>query len=153
MVRASHLPTTLRTSALSLLAECAKTDYIALLRYLGDCIDGMIDLLQLESDSSSSADDVDPNRETDSNPVSTNSKIPSLRRAALHFLILIIRSVTNEVPDDIEAISRVFRQGAITRARATIAYIASTDKDNVVKLMARETAEMLDDLGRSIVWR
>jgi hypothetical protein len=151
MVRASNLATTLRTSALSLLAECAKTDYIALLRYIGDCIDGMIDLLQLESDSISSTDDVDPNRKTDLNPASTNSKIPSLRRAALHFLTLLIRSVTNEVPNDIEAISRVFRRGVITRARTTIAYIASTDKDNVVRLMAQETAEVLDDLRCSIV--
>ncbi|EJC97432.1 uncharacterized protein FOMMEDRAFT_24437 [Fomitiporia mediterranea MF3/22] len=49
VVRASHLPTTLRTSAVSLLATAADTNALALNPYSVDLIGAMVDLVQIES--------------------------------------------------------------------------------------------------------
>ena len=48
LVRGSYLPTTLRTSALSLLATIADTADLALLPYAHDIAHAMLDLLQIE---------------------------------------------------------------------------------------------------------
>ena len=49
MVRAGHLPTTLRTSAISVLAAAADTDSLAVGAYLADLASTMVDLIQVES--------------------------------------------------------------------------------------------------------
>ncbi|KAL4242026.1 Tango6 family protein [Abortiporus biennis] len=45
----SNIPTTLRTSSLSLLAQCSTTNSLALIPYAIDLINGVVDLLQMES--------------------------------------------------------------------------------------------------------
>ena len=152
IVRSSHIPTILRTSALSLLADCEKTCPVALLHYVSEWIEGMIDLLQVESRPSAlSREQDDSNEEMDLNPSSTVSKLPPLRRAAIHFLALVFREVTTQIYDDIEAFPGVFRPGVMARARTTLSYIASTDEDAVVRLMAREAVELSDGVGKALV--
>jgi hypothetical protein len=86
----------------------------------------------------------------DTQPTVANSKFPPLRRAALHFLALLIRA----------CISRVYGMGSmgilvpgayLTRASATLGYVASTDEDAVVRIMAREAGEGLEQLSNALV--
>lgn len=86
----------------------------------------------------------------DSHPTLVNSKFPPLRRAALHFLAILIRA----------CISRVYYMGStgmlipdvyIARARTTLGYVASTDEDAVVKIMAREAREELGQLSNALL--
>lgn len=160
MVRLPHIPTNLKSSALSLLATCESTAPLALTQYSTDLLDGMIDLLQVESVAASEA----PPQKTkespiqvegsasrneaagdalDAEPLSSNPKLAPLRRAALHFLTLLIRSRLSAAYD-----GQSIREGesVMKRARITLAYLASTDADNVVRIMAREALELLQNL-------
>ncbi|KAL1660635.1 hypothetical protein GGF50DRAFT_62802 [Schizophyllum commune] len=159
MVRSAHLPTTLRTSALSLLGDCVHTYALAMLPYVPDLTSALLDLLQVEGvvddtvpakaskEKQSAADDEKAGDKTkredeekpgpapcmDSQPTSPNSKFPPLRRAALHFLALLIRTATQHA------------------YAITLGYIASTDQDNIVRVMAREAVEELGELERAVV--
>ncbi|KAJ6599093.1 hypothetical protein DFH09DRAFT_24467 [Mycena vulgaris] len=136
IVRSSQVPTTLRTSALSLLAECENTCPLALVPYVTDLSEAMIDLLQIESTSAA------PESE-DTNPTSTDSKLPPFRRAALHFLGLLIRETTRQIYDS----SRIeFSSRLLKRIRTTLTYVAGTDGDMIVRVMAREAVDGLSDL-------
>ncbi|KAI1789539.1 hypothetical protein LXA43DRAFT_1075305 [Ganoderma leucocontextum] len=142
VVRTPDIPTVLRTSAISLLAQCAKTNALTVLPYMADLVDGMVDLLQIESVAAaphkpkpsppsagdSEGKDAGDREQTqtpptmDSQPTSTNTKFPPLRRAALHFLSLLIQACMNP-----------------------------TDADDVVRVMARETVESLNQLTEAIL--
>lgn len=152
LVRASHLPTTIRTSALSLLAQMASTSPIALLPYAADLFDGMIDLLQLESVSAASSRGTGESAAPtmDSQPTAANSKFPPLRRAALHFLTLLVRACITRVYD-MGASGSMIPQSSVSRARTVLSYIASVDEDGIVKVMAREAKENLDQLANAII--
>ncbi|KAJ3980001.1 hypothetical protein F5890DRAFT_1558111 [Lentinula detonsa] len=105
VVGSSTAPTTLRTSSLSLLADFQKTYALALLPYFVDLVEGMVDLLQVETTSTSFADN--PKSEgrapnMDDHPTYTNTKFPPLRRAALHFLTVLIRGTTKEIYESLE---------------------------------------------------
>lgn len=191
VVRSSYLPTTLRTSSISLLAQMAETNALALYPYAADLFGGMVDLLQLESIPATSSppkkpagpsgsysdqengkgskkekmegnhegDEQDeengrasqpPPLTMDSHPTLVNSKLPPLRRAALHFLGLLIRA----------CVSRVYHMGSTGmlipdvytgRARTTLGYVASTDEDAVVRVMAREAREELEQLSNALL--
>ncbi|KAK7061701.1 RTP1-C1 domain-containing protein [Favolaschia claudopus] len=142
VVRSPQVPTTLRTSALSLLSECENTCAVALIPYVADLSEAMIDLLQIESSVTS------PTESEDSNPTSADSKLPSFRRAALHFLGLLIRETTNQIYDS----SRPEFSGRVLgRIRTTLSYIAATDVDMVVRVMAREAVEALSELEQTIM--
>ncbi|KAJ7047394.1 hypothetical protein C8F04DRAFT_935919 [Mycena alexandri] len=142
VVRSSQIPTTLRTSALSLLAECENTCSLALIPYVTDLSEAMIDLLQIESSSNVSTES------DDNNPLSANSKLPPFRRAALHFLGLLIRETTRQIYESahIEFSNRSFK-----RIRTTLGYVASTDGDMVVRVMAREAVEGLGELEEAML--
>ncbi|KAJ7179134.1 hypothetical protein C8R46DRAFT_1187560 [Mycena filopes] len=142
VVRSAQIPTTLRTSALSLLAECENTCSLALIPYVTDLSEAMIDLLQIESSSNISTES------EDNNPVSANSKLPPFRRAALHFLGLLIRESTRQIYESarIEFSSRSFK-----RIRTTLSYVAATDGDMVVRVMAREAVEALAELQEAML--
>ena len=151
IVRSLTIPTTLRSSAISLLAECEKTNSLSLLQYSGDLFEAMIDLLQVESvalpgniisEKASSTNEVKPTITVDSHPTSTNSKLPPLRRAALHFLIRLVQQATVDAYQS-GSMGQAF---SIKRARTTVAYTASTDEDAVVRVMAREVLDALKDL-------
>jgi len=86
----------------------------------------------------------------DTHPTLANSKFPPLRRAALHFLALLIRA----------CISRVYSTGRtgmlipdayIARAKTTLGYVASTDEDAVARVMAREAREGLGQLSDALL--
>ncbi|KAI0638028.1 hypothetical protein C8Q77DRAFT_405922 [Trametes polyzona] len=171
VVRASHFPTVLRTSAISLLALCVKTNALAVLPYTVDFADAMIDLLQVESvpatqkkpaarsepESDAKADEKAPQESPpppptmDSEPTSVNTKFPPLRRAALHFLSLLTQACTARVYETGSADQLLLPPELLKRAKTTLGYIAATDADDVVRVMARETFEGLDQLAEAIV--
>ncbi|KII94758.1 hypothetical protein PLICRDRAFT_33568 [Plicaturopsis crispa FD-325 SS-3] len=153
VVRSSNVPTTLRTSALSLLAECVHTNALALLPYTTELFGAMIDLLQIET-VPSARDAPKQNEEEappsmDSQPTSTNSKFPPLRRAALHFLTLLLRTCIAQAYET--SAPPMFSDGSADRAKTTLTYVAATDADDVVRVMAREAAEELEDLHRAML--
>jgi len=45
----------------------------------------------------------------------------------------------------------MFSGSQIKRIKVTLAYVGSTDKDNVVRVMAREAIEGLDQLSEAIM--
>jgi len=146
---------TLRTSSLSLLAECGNTNILSLLPYSNDLSEAMVDLLQTESvpaaNRGRTPPEDDPKGEsqpttTDSQPMSINSKLPPLRRAALHFLSLLFRATAAHAHD-----SPLTQSFSMKRAKVTLAYVASTDEDMVVRVMAQEAVEELKQLGESIL--
>lgn len=219
LVRSSHLPATLRTSALSLLALCATTSILAVLPYATDLASAMIDLVQVETvpiarqrqarpqsrtDVTSTDDEqtkhsktpgamvedvgeedehageeesedrtqkeVKPGEKskpdsTQFKPTTTSSKIPPLRRAALHCLILLTRAYAAQVDDASALLSSspsvslspsgpgtrrmvyVLPPDVLRRARTTAGYVAATDEDGIVRVMAGELVESLDGLA------
>ncbi|TFY64009.1 hypothetical protein EVG20_g6094 [Dentipellis fragilis] len=171
LVRSSHLPTTLRTSALALLAQCADTSDLALLPYAADLAGAMLDLLQIESVRAPAApgppatspasdkpnaagqvasDEVRPSSPSmDAEPTSTNAKFPPLRRAALHFLGLLVRAYTRQAYDEAEHGAHEF---PVRRAKMTLGYVAATDVDAVVRVMAREVGEAVGTMEEALVW-
>ncbi len=75
----------------------------------------------------------------DSDPTLKNSKLPPLRRAAIHFLSLLIKEATRLVYDRAD-VNRpgIFPLVFVRRMSATLSYISSTDEDSMVRIMARE---------------
>ncbi|KAJ7498954.1 hypothetical protein FB451DRAFT_1334528 [Mycena latifolia] len=144
VVRSTQVPTTLRTSALSLLAECENTCPLALTSYVTDLSEAMIDLLQVESSSTL------PKESEDTNPTSADSKLPLFRRAALHFLGLLIRETTRQIYDSThtELSGRL-----LNRIRTTLTYVSATDGDMLVRVMAREAVEGLAELEEARMGR
>lgn len=156
ILRSQHIPTTLRTSSLSLLAECETTSPLAMLPYVTDLANAMIDLLQIETvptqpQSSRNAVDEDvPATTMDTEPLSVNPKFPPFRRAALHFLSLVIRETTKQAYDS--SFERpLFPVQVLNRAKTTLSYVASTDEDNIVRMMAREARDGLNQLFQAVV--
>ncbi|KAI0058878.1 hypothetical protein BV25DRAFT_1829628 [Artomyces pyxidatus] len=176
IVRAGHLPTTIRTSALSLLAQCADASDLALLPYAADLSGAMLDLLQIESvrisasiparprdaqdkpetDIGSKDEEIStdsgrgvPSMDTD--PLAANSKFPPLRRAALHFLALLVRAYTVRAYGGDNADGAGVLEFPVRRAKITLGYVASTDADAVVRNMAQEVVEAVGVLEKAII--
>lgn len=155
VVRNTHVPTVLRMSSISLLADCVDIYSLAVLPYVQDLCTGFIDLLQLESSLANTvakgeektADDGnnDGLASLDSNPTSKDSKLPPLRRAALHFLSLLMRASTKLI---YEGSSRItpFPGSMFRRANIVLEYVSSIDEDGVVRVMAMEAKENLEQL-------
>ncbi|EAU84761.2 hypothetical protein CC1G_00280 [Coprinopsis cinerea okayama7 len=154
--RLRTIPVTLRTSSLSLLADAIDTYPLAMLPYIEDLGQSMVDLLQVETQganesaapppSKNEKNDEGNNEQDDSrrppgdnDHLATNPKYPPLRRAALHLLGLLIRSTTRNLDDDNPVIP--FSGNLMKRARLTLGYVASTDQDGVARAMAREIKE------------
>jgi hypothetical protein len=85
----------------------------------------------------------------DAYPTVANSKFPPLRRAALHFLALLIRACISRVYD-MGSTGMLIPDAYVSRARATLGYVASTDEDAVVRVMAREAGEGLGQLSNAL---
>ncbi|TFK28768.1 hypothetical protein FA15DRAFT_633184 [Coprinopsis marcescibilis] len=155
------IPVTLRTSSLSLLADAIDTYPLVMAPYIEDLAQGMIDMLQVES---RSAPDVTPTREQqkdgeeaapvkllgDNDHLSADSKYPPLRRAGLHLLGLLVRSTIRGFEEDEHSVIP-FSGNFVQRARITLGYVASTDNDTVVRVMAREIREELLALESSVL--
>lgn len=108
----------------------------------------------------------------DISPSSASSKVPTLRRAALHFLALLMRVLTQEAYErgggswsgvQIRGIysgqTGAFMSsegGPLPRefmrhAHTVLEYIAAVDKDTLVRVMAREVLEGLEGLEKALV--
>lgn len=171
IIQSRHIPTVLRTSSLSILSDCISTCPLAVFPYINDLSQAMIDLLQVETVSVSSSQPPDKqdrspkktstkmdadlsNQEMENQPLSTNSKLPPLRRAALHFLVLLIRRTATQL-DGIpiqEVQSALLLPGSLLKqANITLGYLISTDEDDVVRVVAREGKESLEQLQRTLL--
>ena len=168
IVRSSDIPTTLRTSSLSLLSTCVNTFPLAMLPYVEDLSTAMIDLLQIESvffapktslktptnlreNDSEPCEDTEEPQTMDSNPTSKDPKFPPLRRAAIHFLSLLIQAATRQLYDQPGTdVSVIFPRILFNRLRVILEYVSSSDADHVVRLMAREATEGLEQLQQAI---
>jgi len=83
----------------------------------------------------------------DSDPTSANSKFPPLRRAALHFLSLLIRASTQIIYDEKPSLTLITGE-VLQRMHLTLGYVSSTDEDGVVRVMAREAKENLEQMKK-----
>ena len=86
----------------------------------------------------------------DSHPTLANSKFPLLRRAALHFLASLIRACIPHVYD-MGSTGMLIPNAYITRARATLGYVAGTNEDTVARVVAREAREGLRQLSNALM--
>ena len=151
--RSSYAPTVLRTSAVSLLTQCVKTSTVSVLGYVDDLAGGMIDLFQVEmvrsppKDGERKAEEHEGVEALDSKPTAIDPKLPPLRRAALHFWTTLLLQLTHATYDG----TMVERLPAtlLRRAKVTLGYIASTDEDGIVRVMAREANEAIDQLNKA----
>jgi len=159
--RSHHIPTTLRTSALSLLSECVNSSSSAFLPYAVDLSNAMVDLLQIETvpvaikprqppTEGEEMEEGQSKATMDSQPTSTDSKLPPLRRAGLHFLALLLRASTTHVYGRSHQ-GNPFSRAQLSHAKTTLAYVASTDEDSIVRMMAREVIENIDQLNDALV--
>ncbi|KAH9918173.1 uncharacterized protein BXZ73DRAFT_92241 [Epithele typhae] len=202
MVRAAHVPTVLRTSAVSLLALCVKTHALAVLPYVPDLADGMVDLLQVETVSAAVAPGGQserapvrrrrkprtrpgaPTPPLASRPMSPTMTMPTRRRegpregdrrrrrgdgddgrpADEHGLEvpaaaargaalpgLLVQACTARVYEEGAGAALLVPPRVMRRARTTLGYVAATDADDVVRVMARETVEGLDQLAEAVL--
>jgi CBS domain-containing protein len=168
LVRGSYLPTTLRTSSLSLLATIADIADLALFPYANDIAHAMLDLLQIEgaralAQGQQHAADANPNSipqsptaNMDSQPTAANPIFPPFRRASLHFLGILVRAYTRRAyasadPSVSESSSPLVDDFPIRRAATTLGYIAATDADAVVRVMAGEVGDAVHTLERTLV--
>jgi Required for nuclear transport of RNA pol II C-terminus 1 len=175
LVRGSHIPTTIRTSSLSLLATIADTAYLSLLPYVNDLANAMLDLLQVEgaraaaqrhqppappvADANSGSNTSPPYPPTvsmDSQPTAADAKFPQFRRVSLHFLGVLVRAYTRRAYAS--SGSSASASGVppaydfpVRRATTTLGYVAATDADPVVRVMAREVDEAINALQRALV--
>lgn len=90
-VRQAALPTTLRSSMLSILGTCIEACPQAMVKqgYAQAICDAMLDLLSLETDTRGTT-----TQEQMDNVLETNTKVPQLRRAGLLLLSLLVRGAT-----------------------------------------------------------
>ena len=83
-------------------------------------------------------------------PTVADPKSPPLRRAALHFLTLLIRECVSRIYD-MGFAGMLIPNAHLIRARTTLGYVASTDEDAVVRIMAREAREGLGQLADALI--
>jgi Required for nuclear transport of RNA pol II C-terminus 2 len=170
--RSRHVPAILRASSLSILALCADTSSIAIIPWSDEMAEAAVDLIQLESVPFTS----DPPNATgslggkasndkptttatsrlayeDSFPaLATTTKTPAFRRAALHFLALLIRTAVirsyatdQGVPLQFES----FNLALGARMATIVQYVHATDQDGVVRAQAGECVGLLGQLRRA----
>lgn len=170
-MRGSYLPTTLRTSALSLLATIADTADLALLPYAHDIGHSMLDLLQIEgarasveargqqhpvsttTDANLSPIPSSSIPSMDDQPTPANPTFPPFRRASLHFLGILVRAYTRRAyaSSDSSVSGMSLDDFPTRRAATTLAYIAATDADAIVRVMAGEVGDAVHTLERAHV--
>jgi len=68
----------------------------------------------------------------------------------LHFLSLLFRETTKQIYESSFGGS-ILPDGFMRRAKSTLSYIASTDQDTVVRIMAREAGEGLEQIQRAMI--
>lgn len=121
-----------------------------MLPYSEDLASAIIDLLQIETVPSRKDNDTAEQATMDSDPISTYSKFPPFRRAALHFLSLLFRETTKQMYESSFGGS-ILPDTFIRRAKIILSYVASTDQDTVVRVMAREASEGLEQIKQAMI--
>jgi hypothetical protein len=139
------------------MGECANTYILAVLPYLTDVCEAIIDLLQIETVSEvekrKDVAESEPPPETknmDDDPTSKNAKFAPLRRATIHLLCLLLRATVRHLYDT------SYRAGLLSgafihRAKVTVSYVASTDVDTQVRVMANEANDLLKQVERAMI--
>lgn len=133
----------------------------AFLPYAVELSEAIVDLLQIETVPVAIKPRQPPNEggnveedqskvTMDSQPTSNDSKLPPLRRAGLHFLALLVRASTTHVYGRSHR-GNPFSRAQLNRTKTTLAYLASTDEDNIVRVMAREVIESIDQLNAAMM--
>jgi hypothetical protein len=88
-------------------------------------------------------------------PTSTNSKFPPLRRAALHFIALLLRSITSRLyensGENMDEIALLLHGRTLQRAVTVLGYVAETDQDDVVRVMAKEDLNIVDSMKKAMM--
>ena len=92
----------------------------------------------------------------DSQPTAADAKFPPFRRAALHFLGVLVRAYTQRAyasSDPNASVSGILPTDDFParRATTTLGYVVATDADAVVRVMAREVADAVGALERALV--
>ncbi|QRV87573.1 Required for nuclear transport of RNA pol II C-terminus 1 [Ceratobasidium sp. AG-Ba] len=158
VVRAEGIPTVLRSSALSIIAQSVETSAIALTPWTDDILSGMIDILQVESvratpltraareQARADTKNIPVDQEIDARPQETDSKLPPLRRSALLCFAQVLRS---QIVGAYEGSNHSQRDTLWSRSRTILEYLRITDSDSVVRAQAAETLGLLKQLGRA----
>lgn len=167
--RAAHLPTILRASALGTLAKCIETSPLAMLPWSNDLTSGIIDLLQTESvayrPSTTRVSDTpksespeidgpvgDPRLKEDDSipPLAISPKIPTLRRAALHFISLLLRAAVERMYSSSGMTTEEFFDTTLVERLSTVVdYVWVTDQDGIARAQAEECVTLINQLGRA----
>ena len=136
-----------------------KTSTVSVLGYINDLAGGMIDLFQVEMVSTVKSPPKDGDGGThktgehegmealDSKPTAVDPKLPPLRRAALHFWTSLLHQLTHATYDG--TMTERLPAALLRRAKVTLGYIASTDEDGIVRVMAREANEAIGQLNKA----
>ena len=125
----------------------------------------MLDLLQIEGARAAAVQEhvsttIDANfspssMDIDNQPMSTNPTLPAFRRASLHFLGILVRAYTRRAyassDSSVGGSGMLVGEFPTRRAATTLAYIATTDADAVVRVMAGEVGDAVQTLERSLV--
>lgn len=125
-IRSASLPVALRSSAISILSACAESSPLALLSFRQSLVDGMLDLLSLESRQSAQSK---PKDETP-DPLEIAATHPSLRRGAVVLLGLLLRAMPER-----------FTTRELARMKAVLGYLKQVDEDPLVRHNAGEVLE------------
>lgn len=125
-IRSAGLPVALRSSAIAILSACAEASPLALLPYQHALVDGMLDLLSLESRQAKTSK---PKDETP-DALETAATHPSLRRGALVLLGLLLRAAPEK-----------FTARELERMKAVLGYLKQVDEDPMVRHNAGEVLE------------
>ena len=88
--------------------------------------------------------------EMDSDPLQKDAKLSPLRRSAIHFLTVLVKVFLHQV---YESGASGVRENLFSTQRGltTLRYIATTDADNTVRVLAAEGADLLAQLRRAIL--
>jgi len=81
-------------------------------------------------------------------PTHANPKFPPFRRASLHFVGKLVRAYTRRAHEGEQA-PDPFDNSLKKHMLTTLNYVAATDADVVVRVMAREVIEALHGLNRA----
>jgi hypothetical protein len=163
-------------SAISLLSRCIDAAPVATSFYSQEIGEGMLDLLQLETVASvekkrgekSAAQDNDRPEEAapsyitlkhvveagdiemDSDPLQKDAKLSPLRRSAIHLLSVLVKVLLHQVYES-GASGLGGTLFSAQRGLTTLRYMATTDADNTVRVLAAECVDLLAQLRRAIL--
>jgi len=86
----------------------------------------------------------------DWDPLQKDAKLSPLRRSAIHLLTVLVRGLLHQVHES-GASSVRGNLFSVQRGLTTLRYIATTDADNTVRVLAAEGADLLAQLRREML--